>query len=101
MKLKYNLDDMYFHYARDHYFIITIDFLDRWDAMFDFIIQFLYKKLVSANVILKNISSSETFWSLIDLVGLFQITLHNQNITVIVYIDARLKNRCELAKDIK
>jgi len=29
MKLKYNLDDMYFHYARDHYFIINIDFLDR------------------------------------------------------------------------
>lgn len=29
MKLKYNLDDMYFHYARDHYFVINIDFLDR------------------------------------------------------------------------
>lgn len=29
MKLKYNLDDMYFHYGHDHYFIINIDFLDR------------------------------------------------------------------------
>ena len=29
MKLKYNLDDMYFRCGHDHYFVITIDFLDR------------------------------------------------------------------------
>ncbi len=29
MKLKYNLDDMYFHYGHDHYFVINIDFADR------------------------------------------------------------------------
>jgi len=89
--------------------------------MLDFIIQFFYKKIVSylgkcyiekyffiRNFLIFNRSCRHFFYRIIDksinLLGpdtKFAITLRDQNITVIIYIDARLKNKCELAKQLR
>jgi len=89
--------------------------------MFDFIIQFLYKKLVSyldkcyiekyffiRNFLIFNRSCRHFFYRFVDesikLLGPdteFDITLRDQRITVTVYIDCRVKNRCELAKQLR